>query len=152
MKILTLFLIALFPLHSFGQTLFGTTGGSLSDSQNQIDFSIGEPMVADVSAVGFTVNVGFQQPFYDSFTAVAKVETPGYQVFPNPFSNAFRFEASSDIERYFLVDASGREVFQAQATGTDFEYTVSSLPNGFYQLRVHLVNGKTINSKVIHHQ
>jgi hypothetical protein len=152
MKAFYLVLIVFLPLHSFSQTLLGTTGGTLSDTQNHFDFSIGEPIVADVSAAGFTVNVGFQQPFYDSFTSVLKSETAGCQIFPNPFSSAFRFEAGSAIERYFLYDSNGKEVFQAQATGTDFEYTVSNLPNGFYQLRVHLVNGKTINSKVIHHQ
>ena len=150
MKIFTLFLIAFFPLHSFSQTLFGTTGGTLSDTQNQIDFSIGEPIVADVSAADFTANVGFQQPFYNSFTAVTKVETPDYQILPNPFSSAFRFEAGSDIARYFLYDANGKEVFQSQATGTNFEYTVSNLPNGFYQLRVLMKNGKTVGCKVVH--
>jgi hypothetical protein len=150
MKVIYLILFTFFPLHSFSQTLFGTTGGTLSDSQNQIDFSIGEPMVADVSAAGFTANVGFQQPFYDSFTSVTQLETPGYQIFPNPFSNAFRFEASSEIERYFLMDASGKEVFQSQTTGTDFEYKVSNLPKGFYQLRVLMKNGKTVGYKVVH--
>jgi hypothetical protein len=150
MKAFYLILIVFLPLHSFSQTLLGTTGGTLSDTQNHFDFSIGEPIVADISAAGFTVNVGFQQPYYDSFTSVAKVETAGYQIFPNPFSNAFRFEASSEIERYFLMDASGREVFQSQTTGMDFEYKVSNLPNGFYQLRVHFANGKTISSKLIH--
>ena len=110
------------PFHSFGQTLFGTTGGALSDTQNQFDFSIGEPIVADVSGSGFTYNIGFQQPYYDFFTSVLKPESSAYQIFPNPFSNAFRFEASSEIERYFLLDASGREVCQSQTTGTDFEY------------------------------
>ena len=150
MKVFILFLIAIFPLHSFGQTLFGTTGGTLSDAQNQFDFSIGEPIVADVSGSGFTYNIGYQQPYYDFFTSVLKSETSGYQIFPNPFSNAFRFLASSEIESYFLVDATGKEVFQSQTSGTDFEYKVSNLPKGFYQLRVHLVNGKTISSKVIH--
>ena len=149
MKVFILFLIAIFPLHSFGQTLFGTTGGTLSDAQNQFDFSIGEPIVTEVSETGFTYNIGFQQPHYDFFTSVLKSETSGYQIFPNPFSSAFRFEANSEIESYFLLDASGREVFQSQNTGTDFEYTVSNLPKGFYQLRVHLANGKTISSKVI---
>ncbi len=150
MKVFFLFLIAILPLHSFGQTLFGTTGGTLSDNQNQFDFSIGEPIVADVSGSGSTYNIGFQQPYYDFFTIVLKSETSGFQIFPNPFSNAFRFAASSEIESYFLLDASGREVFQSQTTGTDFEYNVSNLPKGFYQLRVHLANGKTISSKVIH--
>jgi hypothetical protein len=150
MKVFNLFLIAIFPLHSFGQTLFGTTCGTLSDAQNQFDFSIGEPIVADVSSSGFTYNIGFQQPYYDFFTSVLKSETSGYQIFPNPFSNAFRFEASTEIKSYFLLDASGREVFQSQTIGTDFEYKVSNLPRGFYQLRVHLANGKKINTKVIH--
>ena len=122
----------------------------MSDTQNHFDFSIGEPIVADVSASGLTVNVGFQQPYYDFFTSALKSETAGCQIFPNPFSNAFRFEASSEIERYVLLDASGREVFQSQTTGMDFEYKVSNLPNGFYQLRVLMKNGKTIGYKVVH--
>ena len=150
MKIFTFFLISLFPLFSFGQTLIGTSGGTLSDTQNQFDFSIGEPIVADVSGSGSTYNIGFQQPYYDFFTSVSKVETSGYQILPNPFSSSFHFEAASEIERYSLYDANGKEVFQSHTTGTDFEYTVSNLPNGFYQLRVQLVNGKTIRSKVIH--
>lgn len=150
MKVFILFLIAIFPLNSFSQTLFGTGGGTLSDTQNHVDFSIGEPIVADVSGSGFTSNIGFQQPYYDFFTSALKSETSGFQIFPNPFSSAFRFEASSEIESYVLFDASGKEVFQSQNTGTDFEYKVSNLPNGFYQLRVHLANGKTISSKVIH--
>ena len=150
MKVLILLLIAILPLHSFGQALFGTTGGTLSDSQNQFDFSIGESILADVSGSGFTYTVGFQQPYYDFFTSASKSETTGYQIFPNPFSNAFRFEASSEIERYFLMDASGKEVFQSQTTGTDFEYKVSNLPNGFYQLRVLMKNGKTVGYKVVH--
>jgi hypothetical protein len=150
MKAVYLILIAFMPLHSFSQTLFGTTGGTLSDSQNQFDFSIGESILADVSGSGFTYTVGFQQPYYDFFTSVLKSETEGFQVFPNPFSNAFRFEASSEIERYFLMDASGKEVFQSQTTGTDFEYKVSNLPKGFYQLRVLMKNGKTIGYKVVH--
>lgn len=150
MKVFVFFLIAILPLHLFGQTLFGTTGGTLSDTQNQFDFSIGEPIVAEVSGTGFTYNIGFQQPYYDFFTSVLKSETSGYQIFPNPFSSEFRFEASSEIENYFLLDANGKEVFQFQTTGTDFEYKVSNLPKGFYQLRVQLANGKTINSKIIH--
>jgi hypothetical protein len=150
MKVFFLFLIAILPLHSFCQTLFGATGGTLSDTQNPFDFSIGEPIVADISSLDFTYNIGFQQPYYDFFTNVLKSEISAYQIFPNPFSNAFRFEASSEIQSYFLLDASGREVFQAQTAGREFEYKVSTLPKGFYQLKVQLANGKTISSKVIH--
>lgn len=150
MKVLFLLLIANIPFQSFGQMLFGTTGGTLLDAQNQFDFSIGEPIVTDVSGSGFTYNIGFQQPYYDFFNSVLKAESAGYQIFPNPFSTAFRFEASSEIERYFLLDASGREVFQSPTTGSDFEYQVSDLPKGFYQLRVLMKDGKTMVAKLVH--
>jgi len=150
MKFILLFLITIFPLSSFGQTLFGTTSGTLSDAQNQFDFSIGEPIVAEVSGTGFTHNIGFQQPYYDFFTSVSKSEGTGYHLFPNPFLNGFRFEASSEIAQYFLLDASGREVFRSTAMGKDFEFKASNLPKGFYQLGVQLANGKIILSKLIH--
>ena len=111
---------------------------------------MGEPIVADVSDSGFRYNMGFQQPYYDFFTSALRLETSTFQIFPNPFSEAFRFVASSEIESYFILDANGREVFQSQTTGSDFEYRVSHLPKGFYQLRVLMKNGKTIGSKLVH--
>jgi hypothetical protein len=150
MKTFLFAFLTFLPFAGFSQTLFGTGGGTLSDAQTQINFSIGEAVVANVSGNGFTYNIGFQQPHYDFFTSALKPEPSGYQLFPNPFSNAFRFEASAEIESYFLLDASGREVFQAQTTGTDFEHKVSGLPKGFYQLRVLMKDGRTICSKVVH--
>jgi len=150
MKALLIFLIIILPLQLLGQTLFGTTGGTSVDSQHQFDFSIGEPIVTEISVSDFTYNIGFQQPYYDIFTSVLELKTEGYQISPNPFLNAFRFEASSEIERYFLLDASGREVYQSQTTGTGFEYKVSDLPKGFYQLRVLMKSGKMIGSKLVH--
>jgi hypothetical protein len=150
MKVLILFLIAILPLQSFGQTLFGTTGGTLSDTQNQFDFSIGEPIVSEVSGTSLIYNIGFQQPYYDFFTSALMVKTLAFEIFPNPSSNAFRFEASSEIDSYSILDANGKEVFLSQTSGMGFEYKVSNLAKGFYQLRVHLTNGITISSKVIH--
>ena len=149
-KFFILPIIFILPLQLFGQMLFGTGGGSFSGGQNQIDFSIGETTIADMAATPGIVNIGFQQPYYDFFTSAIKPEPSGYQLFPNPFSKAFRFEASAEIESYLLLDASGREVFQAQTTGTAFEYKVSGLPKGFYQLLVLMKDGRTISTKVVH--
>lgn len=150
MKTLILSLFLILPHCSFGQTLFGTAGGTLVDMENKFSFSIGEPIVSEISGTGLSFNIGFQQPYGDIFTSNAYPEVDAYQIYPNPFSNVFHFEAKSEIENFCLFDANGREVYRSLITGTDFEYKVSNLPKGLYQLRVQLLNGKSINSKVIH--
>ena len=98
MKAFFFFLLAISPLYSFSQTLFGTTGGTLSDAQNHFVFSIGEAIVAEVSGNGFTYHIGFQQPYYDFFTGQQALKESAYQLFPNPFATSFRFEGSSEID------------------------------------------------------
>ncbi len=98
MKVFFLFLIAILPFHSFCQTLFGTTGGTLSDAQNQFDFSIGEPIVADVS--GSNYKIGFQQPYYDFFTSVLKSEVSGFQIFLT------RFQMHSDLTQVLKLNVT----------------------------------------------
>jgi hypothetical protein len=150
MKIFILPIIFILPLQLFGQTLFGTGGGSFSGGQNQIDFSIGETTIADMAATPGIVNIGFQQPYYDFFTGISGPQQEDFRLFPNPFSSGFRFEANTEIESFFLTDASGREVFSSQNIGLSFEFKSNHLPAGLYQLRVRLANGKTISSKIIH--
>lgn len=140
----------MFPLLTQGQVLFGAAGGTISTGQHQFDFSMGEPIVAEVSGTDFTAQIGFQQPYIDFFTSIVNTETNGFQLFPNPFSNGFRFEASEEIEYYMLVDASGKIVSQCKAAGTAFEWNQAGLPKGLYLLRVFLTNGKTINSPIVH--
>ena len=150
MKFFTLVLITILPLHMSAQTLFGTGGGSITGTQNQFDFSIGEPITADLSAQGNIVNIGFQQPYYDFFTSVSGSFKTDYMLFPNPFTTGFRFEAQNEIESWNLTDAGGREVFHSPASGTTFEFKSGQLPPGLYHLRVRLSNGKNISSKIIH--
>lgn len=150
MKTLFLFLITSLPFHGFGQMLFGTAGGSISNPQHQFDFSIGEAVTSEISTSESLVHIGFQQPYYDFFTAVTKPIASNFQVFPNPFSRCFRFETGSEIDHYSLFDASGKSVFQSQVSGQYFEYAVAGLPHGLYQLRVWLKNGQTIGAKLVH--
>jgi hypothetical protein len=150
MKLIILSIFSILPLCSVGQTLFGAASGILVDTENKFSFSIGEPIVSEISGTGLSFNIGFQQPYGDIFTSHSYPEVDAYHIYPNPFSNVLLFEARSEIENYYLFDASGRLVFRSSTTGTEFEYKVSNLPKGLYQLKVQLVNGKTISAKVIH--
>jgi len=110
MKAFFFFLLSISPLYSFSQTLLGTSGGTLSDTQNQFDFSIGEAIVAEVSGNGFTNNIGFQQPYYDFFTGQQTLKESAYQLYSNPFATSFRFEGGSEIDQSILIDALVKEV------------------------------------------
>ena len=150
MKAILLTLILILPVQAFCQTLFGTSGGTFSDSQTQIDFSIGEPVVVEASGNGIISTIGFQQPYYDFFMSVSRTSKGGFQLFPNPFSGLFRFEADTEIDRYFLFDAQGREVFHKMAEGKTFDFEGSDLPLGIYQLRVVLKSGEISGSTIVH--
>jgi len=133
-----------------GQTLAGSAGGTILSPEMQVDFSIGEPVFTAASSTESTVNIGFQQPFYDFFTSNQKAEAASHQLFPNPFSDAFRFESSAPIDHYFLFDALGKEVASSAVSGYGFVHFSSALPTGIYCLRVHLLNGGTMKYKLIH--
>jgi hypothetical protein len=150
MKIPLLVILALLPLKVMSQTLFGTANGTLSDTQNRFEFSIGEPIVAEISGEGFLYNIGFNQPYWDFFTPVSSPKLLNYFITPNPFTDSFHFATNSEIEHFFLIDASGREVFRTITTGSNFDFKSPCLPKGFYLLKVQLENGMTVSSKLIH--
>ena len=150
MKAFFFFLLSISPLYSFSQTLLGTSGGTLSDTQNQFDFSIGEAIVAEVSGNGFTNNIGFQQPYYDFFTGLKALKVSAYQLFPNPFATSFRFEGSSEIDQSILLDALGKEAATIPVHGIGFEYSKADLPKGMYNLRIQMLNKEIKNLKLVH--
>ncbi|HRH34752.1 MAG TPA: T9SS type A sorting domain-containing protein [Catalimonadaceae bacterium] len=132
-----------------GQTLAGSAGGTISSPEMQVDFSIGEPVFIAASSTEFTVNIGFQQPNYDFFTSILMAEMASHQLFPNPFSDAFRFESSAPIDHYFLFDALGKEVANGSVSGREFVHFSHSLPKGMYNLQIQLLNGERLNLKLV---
>jgi hypothetical protein len=150
MKSILLALILAFPLPSLCQTLLGTTGRTFLDAQTQTDFSIGEPVVVYVSGNAANYNIGFQQPYYDVFKSTFIASKRGSQVFPNPFSGSFRFEADSEIDQYFLFNAKSREVFHKMTEGKTFAYDGSDLPLRIYQLQVVLKSREISGSLLVH--
>ena len=150
MKIHILLLMAFLPFTVFSQTLFGTSGGTISDSNHQFDFSIGEVVVADLSGSGQMVNVGFQQPYYDFFISTEAIKKPNFQVFPNPFSARFQFISDLPISSYVLYDALGKAIKNQQIEGESFVFDKPDLPKGFYSLQVQFKNHSTQIVNLIH--
>jgi hypothetical protein len=140
MKTLILILLACFPFLVRGQTLFGTAGGTISGTDQRFDFSIGEAVTAEISGSSQVYTLGFQQPYYDFFTSVSKIESAGLSVYPNPFSNRFQVRSEKPISEYTVFDALGKTVSHQNTEGTQFTFDQPDLPKGVYSLRVVFQN------------
>jgi hypothetical protein len=138
------------PCAVFSQLLFGTSGGTISDPNHQFDFSIGEAIVADFSSSDNIMNVGFQQPYYDFFTASDPIKESYFHVYPNPFSTRFKFDADQAISSYILFDALGKSVKTEKVGSSSFIFDKYDLPKGFYTLQVLFHNQTTKIVNLIH--
>lgn len=146
-----LFILFLFiSTSSWSQALFGTSGGSVSDVSHQFDFSIGEAITGEATTSQNSATLGFQQPYYDFFTAAQKLETSDYQLYPNPFADGFRFNAKTEVEEYILFDGAGKEIAKSKVHSPGFKHIDPLLPKGMYNLRIHLVNKEVLNLKLVH--
>ena len=150
MKYLLINFLVIFPIAGFSQVLFGTGGGMVTDSNHQIDFSIGEVIVAEIQNSDHIINVGFQQPYYNFFTSVSEFENHASQLFPNPFSTQFQFNSDLPVSSYDLYDALGKLVYTQRVQGTQFVFDEVKLANGLYSLRVQFQNNTTRIFNLIH--
>ena len=67
-------------------------------------------------------------------------------IYPNPASNYFMTETPSPVEHCKLISAYGLEF---SPTWNNNRFDVSHLPSGVYLVRLKLINGKTLESKLI---
>ena len=130
--------------------MFGTSGGTLLDATHQFDFSIGEAITGEATTSQNSATIGFQQPYYDFFTAAQKLETSDYQLYPNPFADEFQFSAKEEVEEYILFDGAGKEIAKSKVHSFGFKHIDPQLPKGMYNLRICLVNKEVLNLKLVH--
>ncbi len=62
------------------------------------------------------------------------------KVYPNPVSNTFTIESSSEIQNYNMIDTNGKSVL----TGKSNQVDCSTLPTGMYLLELTLQNSKEV--------
>ena len=152
MKKLLLLALILLTFTSKAQTLFGSSGGSVSNPDFQLDFSIGEPITSEAINPDLRLNIGYQQPWYDFFLAQKPSQEFHFELHPNPFTGEFQFLSNSAIERYSLFDAHGKKVFHsASVSAMSFLHSDRNLPKGWYSLHIVFENGNLLNTKVINH-
>lgn len=83
-------------------------------------------------------------------------KTTSFKLVPNPSSGNTNiyFHSNEKISMFELINISGQIVQKNNLTDTNstFNFDTTYLPNGIYQVKISLTNGKTLTEKlIIHH-
>ena len=86
-----------------------------------------------------------------SSVGISTVESPAHiRVYPNPTSGSvFVQHESAIIERVTITDLYGRTVATIPVYDYQTDIDLSKLPSGIYLLKIGMVNGGNVTTKVI---
>ena len=148
-------LILILPVFSFSQSfersLIGSSGTQTTKGDVNLDWSIGETMVADFSESNISLSQGLNQ-WIKVLTAVR--ELPDWHedvsVFPNPFVDIVTLK-SNNLRNYTieLYNVSGNLVLKQQWDGEEKKLNLGNLHEGIYLFVIKDIKGKFIALKAI---
>lgn len=146
MKKHTLVLFSLFATISVSaQEVIATQGDSYTNASANIDFTIGEVIIATGTDGTNDITQGFHQTNWN-FLGVEDF-APSYEatIFPNPTSDVLNIKTSTfENVTYTLYDAQGKLVMQNILSAEQTPIHVSQLAPGSYSLTL---NNETQNLK-----
>ena len=146
MKRHTLVLFSLFVAISVSaQEVVATQGESYSNASANIDFTIGEVIIATGTDGTNYITQGFHQTNWN-FLGVED-HAPNYEaiIFPNPTEDVLNIRTSTfENVTYTLYDAQGKLVMQNMLSAEQTPIQVSQLAPGSYSLTL---NNETQNLK-----
>ena len=152
MKTLLLILL-LVPMMSFGQEVVSTRGGSYTNSNGSIDFTIGEVIINTGTDGTNDLTQGFHQTNW-KFSGLEN-HTPSYEaiIFPNPTEESLNIKTSTyENVVYSLYDAQGKLVMQNELFEEQTSLQVSHLAPGKYTLVLNNKTEKLKTFKLIKHK
>jgi Secretion system C-terminal sorting domain len=129
--------------------VLASTGGSGTQGNYQVSWTVGEVVINTVGASGFKVTQGFHQPDVCAPVSTWNIdlELLGIEIFPNPSSGVFNIRYSPSEKSALQVsafDVLGHQVLQPQALlapeGSLLD--ASQWPPGLYFLQIQDANSK----------
>ena len=154
-KILSLVVVISMIQLAVGQTtspeLVSSAGDTYSNSSFQIDWSIGEPVIATHSSGSYIITQGFHQNFY----VVTAIKNPKTEVsitaFPNPTTDLITVNLgdSNNNNLIILTDPSGKILQQKETNNKQELLNLSDYTKGIYFLTIKQENKLIQSFKII---
>jgi hypothetical protein len=147
-----------------GLTLFGQTqlrqvvaasGGSGKNEETVIEWTLGEPVIANLSADSIILTQGFQQPSL-VVTAIKTTDGLPYTVeaYPNPTENLLLIELDNTEVRdfqYLLYDINGKVLEQKKLESDITAINMDNYPAGVYLLKVIQLEKEIKTFEIVKH-
>jgi hypothetical protein len=136
-----LLLVGTLRAQSLSNSVIGSSGADFSSGNNQLSWTIGEPVVSTLSAANNQLTQGFHQP-YITVSSIEINESFSVKVFPNPTHEAisvvFENPANCQLE---IFDMLGRKLQVFSLKNADNSIiSLSDYPSGNYLLRITEAN------------
>ncbi|MBB78270.1 MAG: hypothetical protein CL844_04640 [Crocinitomicaceae bacterium] len=148
-----LLISVIFPLLGFGQEVISSQGNSYSNSNTNMDFTIGEVIINTETDGTHYMTQGFHQTNW--FFSGLENHTPSYEaiIFPNPTEESLNIKTSTYKNVvYTLYDAQGKLVMQNELFEEQTSLQVSHLAPGKYSLVLNNKTDKLKTFKLIKHK
>lgn len=140
MRYVILITLLLIAATTHAQEVVAGGGGHHANTSMSIAYTIGEPVIATVSAGGNTLSQGFNQPWVDIGTVVDENTTSNtlIAVYPNPVRHVLyiSMEPIATEAHYGLYDGSGRMLINGPISSTVTALDMMPYASGNYILRV----------------
>tara|TARA_B100000674_G_scaffold44090_1_gene30573 strand:- start:95140 stop:95646 length:507 start_codon:yes stop_codon:yes gene_type:complete len=132
------------------QDIVSTQGDSYSNSNNTIDFTIGEPVIETVSDGTNDVTQGFHQTQL-TITSVKDYETDFIlNVFPNPTAQLLNVKVQQiNNESYQIFDINGKLVLEGKLSNTNTVIDMAGLAEGTFILSIVRANQPVKSFQII---
>ena len=146
-------IVIFFPLITFGQEVISSQGNSYTNSNLNIDFTIGEVIINTETDGTHYMTQGFHQTNW--FFSELENHTPSYEaiIFPNPTEESLNIKTSTyENVVYMLYDAQGNLVMQNELFEEQTSLKVSHLAPGKYSLVLNNKTEKLKTFKLIKHK
>ncbi len=145
MKIIA-FVFCLFVIHANGQSIersvIGSSGGSFSNSNLNVQWTIGETVVSTLSAGSILLTQGFHQ-YNSNSSSIVSILHSNIEVYPNPTENLLHFKMNNSIEmaEITMTDINGKTV-KTELWNTMDSHTIdiSNLAPGVYHANIKIGN------------
>lgn len=151
-------LLILLPLTSSAQAIkrqsISSYGSSVITENVLIGQTAGQSYHTEVSAVGFTVSSGFQQPHLFSLKEIGDpvFRTLDVQVYPNPASHSITISSEKEIEQSIIrvSDINGKYLLSEKVPGLlSHTMNCSSWANGVYLITIQDAQKNTKTLRLI---
>ena len=139
MKTLLFLFLLIFPFTIYSQNVspevLSSAGGTLSNSQYMVDWTVGEPVIETVLGSTHILTQGFHQPDF-FITSIKETHDYSILVYPNPASSVLMIQ--TDIQQPLqasLYDLNGKILNEIRFTEST-EFNISNLSRSVYLLKI----------------